>query len=161
MSHSFLFWEYATQDRLRGPFTSNCNVTYNLLYGLVVNLPSPFLSVTDSYVINYTGSSPTIRVYIQFHFTSKPSQLIVGLMDAVRTGCVVTAPLEIVPFSLFNGYAYIGNAIIVLDGSTSVIGPQIGQVNSWVVTLMSTTGVLPPYSPTGRDTRCYISFTPI
>jgi hypothetical protein len=95
------------------------------------------------------------------YFVKKPSPLIVGLMDASRSGCVISAQLEIVPITIFSGYTYIGNAIIQLDGTKSQVGPQIGQLNSWVVTLTSNNGILPMPSTTGQTNFCYVTFTPI
>ena len=168
MSQDYLFitWTQSTRDSLLGPFTVDTCVlfqNYYILYDLIESHPSPNFLINDLYDVIYNGVNITnkIRVYIQFYFTTNPNgTYTVGLIQTGRTGCRRESILEVVQNTIFTGYPYIGNAIIDMDGTNETVDPIVDKLNSWYIFLKATTGSVPIFSSTGKDNKCYVSFTP-
>jgi len=163
-NYIMLAWSQNRPDSLSQPISTPCapNFYFSNFRYLVVTKPSPYFSVSDGNNVIYTGYSVAskLRVYIQIYLTTRPSGVITaGVVNNSKTGCYREAELEVVRNTFSSDYPYIGNAIVILDGSNPNVDPT-GSPESWLVFLRAVTGALPIYSGTGRPNLAYISFTP-
>jgi hypothetical protein len=179
MSEDYVFitWEQksnggvSSNASLLGPQTIDTCGLFTGFYTLnriQIERFSPNFGIRDNQNIDYFGSGgggdgtlSKIRVYIQFYFTVKPNgTYTTGVIQSSRTGCRREVTLEIVPCKIFNGYSFIGNAIVNMDGTDVFVDPEFDKSNSWIIFLKAVTGNVPTYSATGKNNICYITFTP-
>lgn len=163
-NYLLLSWSQTRPDSLSLPSGTSCdvNIKYNFLNFLTVTKSSPYFHTNTGNIVIYTGFTLTskLRVYMQFYFNNKPTgNLAAAVVNNSRTGCSREVALEVVTNTFSSDYPYIGNAIIIMDGSNPDVD-VISSNESWLLSLRALTGTLPIYSAKNLPNLGYISFTP-